>query len=68
MFESFSNNNLSNTMVRSSILDLAAVLTALASAVQGKEIYVSPAGTGLGSQTAPYGSIQSAVNLSLIHI
>lgn len=49
-------------MVRSSIVDLAAVLTALAGAVQCKDIYVSPSGTGSGSQTAPYGSIQSAVN------
>lgn len=49
-------------MVRSSVLDLAAVLTALASTVQCKDIYVSPSGTGSGSQTAPYGSIQSAVN------
>jgi len=49
-------------MVRSSIRGLAVLLTALTGAVQCKEIYVSPAGTGLGSQTAPYGSIQSAVN------
>lgn len=49
-------------MVRSSILDLAAVLTALAGTVRCKDIYVSPSGTGSGSQTAPYGSIQSAVN------
>jgi hypothetical protein len=55
-------NKPSNTMVRSSVLDLAAVLTALASTVQCKDIYVSPSGTGSGSQTAPYGSIQSAVN------
>ena len=48
-------------MVKSSILDLAAVLTALAGTVQCKDIYVSPSGTGSGSQTAPYGSIQSAV-------
>lgn len=49
-------------MVKSSILEFAAVLTALAGTVQSKDIYVSPSGTGAGSQTAPYGSIQSAVN------
>jgi pectin methylesterase-like acyl-CoA thioesterase len=49
-------------MVRSSILDFAAVLTALSGIAQSKDIYVSPSGTGSGSQAAPYGSIQSAVN------
>jgi pectin methylesterase-like acyl-CoA thioesterase len=62
MLESFSKSIPSNTMVLSSIRDLAVLLTALTSAVQCKEIYVSPSGTGSGSQTAPYGSIQSAVN------
>jgi len=61
IYESFISNS-SNTMVRSSILDLAAVLAALTSTAQCKDIYVSPTGTGSGSQTAPYGSIQSAVN------
>lgn len=40
-------------------LSVTAVLAALASA---KEIYVSPTGTGSGTSTSPYGSIQSAVN------
>jgi hypothetical protein len=30
-----------------------------------KEIYVSPTGTGTGSATAPFGSIQSAVNAAV---
>ncbi|KAJ4300972.1 hypothetical protein N0V90_003061 [Kalmusia sp. IMI 367209] len=38
------------------------VLSGLA---QAKEIYVSPTGTGSGSSTAPYGSIQSAVNAAV---
>lgn len=49
-------------MVRTTILDFATVLTALVGAAQGKDIFVSPSGTGSGSQTAPFGSIQSAVN------
>ena len=49
-------------MVKSIVQDLATVLTTLASLVQGKDIFVSPSGTGSGSQTAPYSSIQSAVN------
>lgn len=49
-------------MLKSAALDLASVLTTLASLVQAKDIFVSPSGTGSGSQTAPYGLIQSAVN------
>jgi pectin methylesterase-like acyl-CoA thioesterase len=41
---------------------LVAVAASIISAVCGKDIYVSPSGTGTGSQTAPYGSIQAAVN------
>jgi hypothetical protein len=59
--ESFVNYTF-DAMVRSSILDFAAVLTALSGIAQSKDIYVSPSGTGSGSQAAPYGSIQSAVN------
>lgn len=35
---------------------------AILSRVTAKDIFVSPTGTGSGTQTAPYGSIQSAVN------
>jgi hypothetical protein len=38
------------------------VLVLLANAALGKDIYVSPSGTGSGTVGAPYGSIQSAVN------
>ncbi|EOD46175.1 Pectate lyase [Neofusicoccum parvum] len=37
-------------------------LVLLAGSAQAADIYVSPTGTGTGSITAPYGSIQSAVN------
>ena len=49
-------------MVKSAILQAAAVL---ATTVHAKDIYVSPSGTGTGSSTAPYGSIQSAVNAAV---
>lgn len=39
-----------------------AVLALLLGSVHAADIYVSPTGTGSGSVTAPYGSIQSAVN------
>ncbi|KAI0170618.1 pectin lyase fold/virulence factor [Pestalotiopsis sp. NC0098] len=42
-----------------------AALSAAVSAARGASIYVSPTGTGTGSQTAPYGSIQSAVNAAV---
>lgn len=40
-------------------------LALLVGAAQSKDIYVSPSGSGSGSQTAPYGSIQSAVNAAV---
>ncbi|KAM0717059.1 hypothetical protein Q7P37_006911 [Cladosporium fusiforme] len=49
-------------LAESATLQFASVLLALAGAAQSKDIYVSPSGTGSGSQIAPYGSIQSAVN------
>ncbi|ETS74887.1 hypothetical protein PFICI_13371 [Pestalotiopsis fici W106-1] len=51
-------------MSRSRIAHIAA-LSAAVGAVYGAEIYVSPTGTGTGSQTSPYGSIQSAVNAAV---
>ncbi|KAH8901261.1 pectin lyase-like protein [Thozetella sp. PMI_491] len=42
-----------------------ALLATLLGATHGAEIYVSPSGTGSGSMTAPYGSIQSAVNAAV---
>lgn len=47
-------------MVKYSMLAVA-----LVGGVQSKDIFVSPSGTGSGSQTAPYGSIQSAVNAAV---
>lgn len=51
-------------MLPQSNLKLIVVATGLLtiSAVQGKDIYVSPSGSGSGSQAAPYGSLQAAVN------
>lgn len=40
-------------------------LAALTGSSFAKDIYVSPSGTGTGSSTAPYGSIQSAVNAAV---
>lgn len=40
-------------------------LAALTGSTLAKDIYVSPTGTGTGSVTAPYGSIQSAVNAAV---
>ena len=54
--------NASFTMLSSVNFNLTVVVTVLIGAVYGKDIYVSPLGTGTGSQTAPYGSIQAAVN------
>jgi hypothetical protein len=42
--------------------NVAAALAALTVSSHAKEIYVSPSGTGTGTSTAPFGSIQSAVN------
>lgn len=39
-----------------------ALFAALVGLAQGKDIYVSPTGTGSGTLASPYGSIQSAVN------
>ncbi|KAF2125618.1 polysaccharide lyase family 9 protein [Dothidotthia symphoricarpi CBS 119687] len=44
---------------------IVATLVALSTTGQSKEIYVSPTGTGTGTSTAPYGSIQSAVNAAV---
>jgi pectin methylesterase-like acyl-CoA thioesterase len=44
---------------------LLVVATSMINAVYGKDMYVSPSGTGTGSQTAPYGSIQAAVNAAI---
>lgn len=41
---------------------LPIALLAILGRVAARDIYVSPTGTGSGTQTAPYGSIQSAVN------
>ena len=44
---------------------LVVALVALFSTTQAKDIYVSPNGTGTGTSTAPYGSIQSAINAAV---
>ena len=44
------------------IATAVAVLTATGDA---KDIYVSPSGTGSGTSTSPYGSIQSAINAAV---
>lgn len=41
------------------------LVAALATSAQAKDIYVSPTGTGTGTSTAPFGSIQSAVNAAV---
>ncbi|KAF1920762.1 pectin lyase fold/virulence factor [Ampelomyces quisqualis] len=41
---------------------VAAALAVLTISSNAKEIYVSPSGNGSGTSTAPFGSIQSAVN------
>lgn len=46
------------------VSQLTALFVAIGSAY-GADIYVSPTGTGTGSITAPYGSIQSAVNAAV---
>lgn len=42
-----------------------AILALLIGSTQAADIYVSPTGTGSGSETAPYGSIQSAVDAAV---
>ncbi|KAF2854495.1 polysaccharide lyase family 9 protein [Plenodomus tracheiphilus IPT5] len=46
-------------------LSAAVALAAISSTGLAKEIYVSPTGTGTGSSTAPFGSLQSAVNAAV---
>lgn len=41
---------------------LPIALLAILSQVTARDIFVSPTGTGSGTQAAPYGSIQSAVS------
>jgi len=64
LLNTFANHHFSSTMLPQSNLKLIVVATGLLtiSAVQGKDIYVSPSGSGSGSQAAPYGSLQAAVN------
>ena len=50
------------TMLFSINSKLVVVAASLISTAQSKDIHVSPSGTGSGSQSAPYGSIQAAVN------
>ncbi|KAG9191439.1 hypothetical protein G6011_09527 [Alternaria panax] len=45
-------------------LTFVAAVAALSTA-NAKDIYVSPSGTGTGTSTAPFGSIQSAVNAAV---
>lgn len=45
-----------------SIKSTVALLLAAAGGAASREIFVSPSGSGSGTLTAPYGSIQSAVN------
>lgn len=54
-----------NDMMRTTYFELTVALAAFCSVAYGKDIYVSPSGSGSGSQTAPYGSIQSAVNAAV---
>lgn len=49
-------------MSAKSYITTAALLAVLLGNTQAADIYVSPTGTGTGSITAPYGSIQSAVD------
>jgi len=55
-------SHLGLTMLDTSAFKPIFVAAALVSAVHSKDIYVSPSGTGTGSQNAPFGSIQAAVN------
>lgn len=49
-------------MVEMYFLGPAVVLVALFTGTHAKDIYVSPTGSGDGTSTTPYGSIQSAVD------
>jgi hypothetical protein len=46
-------------------LIFAAATAALSTSSLAKEIYISTTGTGLGSFTAPFGSIQSAIDVAV---
>ncbi|KFZ08547.1 hypothetical protein V502_09289 [Pseudogymnoascus sp. VKM F-4520 (FW-2644)] len=52
-------------MVETHFLRPAVLLAALFTSSQAKDIYVSPTGSGSGTSTSPYGSIQSAVNAAV---
>ena len=52
-------------MVETYFLRPAVLLAALFTGSQAKDIYVSPTGSGSGTSTSPYGSIQSAVNAAV---
>lgn len=49
-------------MVETYFLRPAIVLAALFTGSHAKDIYVSPTGSGDGTSTSPYGSVQSAVD------
>ncbi|KAI8224375.1 putative transcriptional regulatory protein [Colletotrichum sp. SAR 10_77] len=46
-------------------MGLPVAILAILSGAAARDIFVSPTGTGTGTQTAPYGSIQSAVNAAV---
>ncbi|KAI8296573.1 putative transcriptional regulatory protein [Colletotrichum sp. SAR11_240] len=46
-------------------MGLSVAFLAILSGAAARDIFVSPTGTGTGTQTAPYGSIQSAVNAAV---
>ncbi|OBT81774.1 hypothetical protein VE02_09665 [Pseudogymnoascus sp. 03VT05] len=52
-------------MVETYFLRPAVLLAVLFTGSQAKDIYVSPTGSGSGTSTSPYGSIQSAVNAAV---
>ncbi|OBT58007.1 hypothetical protein VE04_02534 [Pseudogymnoascus sp. 24MN13] len=52
-------------MVETYLLRPAVLLAVLFTGSQAKDIYVSPTGSGSGTSTSPYGSIQSAVNAAV---
>jgi hypothetical protein len=52
-------------MVEIYVLRPLVLLAGLIASSQAKDIYVSPTGTGSGTSTSPYGSIQSAVNAAV---
>jgi hypothetical protein len=52
-------------MVQMHFSGLAVLGATLVAKTHAKDIYVSPTGTGTGSSTSPYGSIQSAVNAAV---